>query len=91
MKVTVAFPPQEAASGFRMVQTGYRAEIYPGRTSLKEVNTTHPGAQDAIVLVHGLWMTPCRSEWRVERHEGIIVGTECPLPSQTTPSVGHSQ
>jgi hypothetical protein len=42
--VTVAFPLYEDASGFRMVHTGYGAETYPERTSLKEVNTIHPGA-----------------------------------------------
>ncbi|CAN5269819.1 hypothetical protein BH24ACT17_BH24ACT17_08050 [soil metagenome] len=54
---------------------------------MKEENTTHPSAPDAIVLIHGLWMTPRRSEGRVERHEGIIFGTKCSRLSQTTPSV----
>ena len=70
-----------------MVHTGYRAESYTGRTSLKKENTTHPSVPDAIVLIHGLWMTPRRSEGRVERHEGIIFGTKCSRLSQTTPSV----
>ncbi len=36
-------------------------------------------------------MAPRRPEGRVERHEGIMVGTERPRPSRITLSVGHSQ
>ena len=70
-----------------MVHTGYRAESYTGRTSLTEENTTHPSVPDAIVVIHGLWITPRRSEGRVERHEEIMGGTERSRSSQTTPSV----
>ena len=70
-----------------MVHTEYRAESYTGRISLKEENTTHPGVPDAIVLIHGLWMSTRSSEGRVEHHEGITFGTECSRPSQATPSV----
>lgn len=33
---------------------------------MKEENTTHPSVPDAIVLIHGLWMTPRSSEGCVE-------------------------
>jgi hypothetical protein len=46
--------------------------------------TARPPAPDAIVLVHGPWMTP-------RRWEGIMDASLSPRSSWATPSVGCSR
>jgi hypothetical protein len=54
-----------------MVHTMDRPESYAGRTSLTAEITTHRGAPDAIVLIHG----PCaRSSWATLVVRGLCDG-----------------